>query len=265
MVSRKPVIAGSFYPGEPQVLAGDIQRYLDGAVTATDAASARARTVIAPHAGYVYSGATAARAYHAISGALTHARTIAVLGPSHRVALSSIALPSADAFETPLGAMRIDRLLADTLVTQGLAVVNDPAHAWEHSIEVHLPFLQTIAPSAELLPIVVGDVAPGAVSAAIEYILDDPDVALIVSSDLSHFHPYHEAQRIDAATALAIESLRTDVSPEQACGCRVINGMNMYLADSGGSVTTLEVVNSGDTAGDRARVVGYGAFQIDRS
>ncbi len=185
-----------------------------------------------------------------------------LLGPSHRVPFRGLALSSATWFETPLGDVAIDETACRELEQLPQVAGLDDAHAQEHSLEVHLPFLQRILDDFRLVPVVVGDAAPDAVAQVIECFVDRSDTVVVVSSDLSHFLDYDTANRVDRETTHAIEHHAWDIRPEQACGCRVINGL-MKVADARGMrVTTLDLRNSGDTAGDRSRVVGYGAYAL---
>jgi AmmeMemoRadiSam system protein B len=255
---RPAAVAGLFYPGDPVELAEMVGELMDDAPPArTDP-----RLLIAPHAGFIYSGPVAAVAYAQLAARRPATRRVLLLGPSHRVSFRGLALSSAAAYETPLGDVAIDSEARRELLDLPQVGVLDEAHAREHSLEVHLPFLQTVLDEFQLIPVVVGDAGPDAVAGVIEVFQDRPDTVIVVSSDLSHFLDYDTANRVDRETTRAIESHRQDIRPEQACGCRAINGL-MQVADTHDlQVTTLDVRNSGDTAGDRSRVVGYGAYAL---
>lgn len=255
---RPAAVAGLFYPGDPAELSHMVAELLDAAPPAvTDP-----RMLIAPHAGFVYSGPVAAVAYAQLSARRRSARRVLLLGPSHRVPFRGLALSSAASYETPLGKVAIDAEACRELLDLPQVGVLDEAHAQEHSLEVHLPFLQTVLEEFRLVPVVVGDAQADAVAEVIEVFRDRPDTLVVISSDLSHFLDYDTANRVDRETTRAIESHRWDLRPEQACGCRAINGL-MKVADTHGlEVTTLDLRNSGDTAGDRSRVVGYGAYAL---
>lgn len=255
---RPAAVAGLFYPADPRELSTMVDELMHGAPPAlTDAG-----VIIAPHAGYIYSGPTAAIAYSQLAARREATRRVLLLGPSHRVPFRGLALSSATWFETPLGDVAIDETACRELEQLPQVAVLDDAHAQEHSLEVHLPFLQRILDDFRLVPVVVGDAAPDAVAQVIECFVDRPDTVVVVSSDLSHFLDYDTANRVDRETTHAIEHHAWDIRPEQACGCRAINGL-MKVADARGMrVTTLDLRNSGDTAGDRSRVVGYGAYAL---
>lgn len=255
---RPAAVAGLFYPGDPAALSGMVAELLETA----PAPSLDCGVLIAPHAGYIYSGPTAAIAYRQLAARRATARRVLLLGPSHRVPFRGLALSSAAAYATPLGDVAIDTEACRRLLALPQVGVLDAAHAEEHSLEVHLPFLQAVLDEFELVPVVVGDAPPDAVAAVIEHFWDHPDTLVVVSSDLSHFLDYDTANRVDRETSLAIERHAWDIRPDQACGCRAINGL-MRVADSHDlQVTTLDLRNSGDTAGDRSRVVGYGAYGL---
>ncbi|MEM7255559.1 MAG: AmmeMemoRadiSam system protein B [Pseudomonadota bacterium] len=254
---RVAAIAGLFYSADPDALRANVRRQLDS-VEPVDIPGSR--LVIAPHAGHQYSGPVAAHAYQRL---VRSCRRIALLGPSHRVRFTGMALSTADYFETPLGTIPVDRAGADKLTnTHSTLAALDEAHRLEHSLEVHLPFLQEQLGAFELLPIVVGDATPTAVAAVIESIWEDDDYAIVVSTDLSHFHEYHAAKTIDAETARAIKRRDTNIRPDQACGCQPLNGALHFAEQRDLSVSELALLNSGDTAGSRERVVGYASFAI---
>jgi AmmeMemoRadiSam system protein B len=226
------------------------------------AATTEPRALIAPHAGYVYSGPIAATAYSQLAARRARTRRVLLLGPSHRVAFRGLALSSAARFATPVGDVGIDTDACRELLVLPQVGVLDEAHAEEHSLEVHLPFLCAALDDFLLIPVVVGDASPSDVAEVIETFWGRDDTLVVVSSDLSHFLDYETANRVDHETTRAIERHAQDIEPHQACGCRVINGL-MRVADQHAlAVTTLDLRNSGDTAGDRSRVVGYGAYAL---
>jgi len=218
------------------------------------------KALIVPHAGYVYSGKVAAQAYASL-GSTAHAlRRVLLLGPSHREWFRGLGVPTVQAFTTPLGTVRVDTAAVSRLCALPAVVRSDAAHALEHSIEVQLPFLQHLAPAAEIVPVVAGDASAAEVAAVIEELWDGPETLIVVSSDLSHYHSYRTAQAIDGATAQAIVEGPTDLSGEQACGCVLVNGLTLAVRAHELRAEVLDLCNSGDTAGDKQRVVGYGAF-----
>jgi AmmeMemoRadiSam system protein B len=255
---RAPAVAGMFYPDDPDELRTYIAQALSAARVSAGRGSARA--YIVPHAGYVYSGEIAAAAYTRIEWAAATIRRDVLLGPSHRVYLRGAAVPVNDAFASPLGEIPIDRALCNELVRSGLAVASDIPHAHEHCLEVQLPFLQTVLGEFTLVPIVLGDAPAPQVAHIIATCADDPGTLILASSDLSHYHNYGTAQRIDAATIAAILRRDTILTGDQACGAVAINGLNQFARDRALAAEEIAHCNSGDTAGDRARVVGYASF-----
>lgn len=263
MAVRPAAVAGLFYPGDARQLKDFICSALADAAPVVAQSNCDPEAVIVPHAGYIYSGLTAAFAYAAL--ARKPIRRVVVLGPAHRVAFYGIALPASDAFATPLGEVAIDRALRDQLNELPAAQINDAAHALEHSLEVQLPFLQVVLNDFTLLPLCIGATDPDVVTAAIELLRGSADTLFVISSDLSHYHPYAEARRLDLATIDQIRSSHT-ISHEQACGATGINAMLPVARNHHLKPTLLDYRNSGDTAGDRDRVVGYAsiAFSAER-
>ena len=256
---RRPAVAGLFYPDDPDELRAYIADVLNKARAAAED-ERFARAYIVPHAGYIYSGAIAATAYARMRRNASRIRRVILIGPSHRVFLRGAAVPVNDAFRSPLGDVVIDREMRNELVTSGLASQSDVPHANEHCLEVQLPFLQTVLGDFTLVPIVLGDASAPEVSRIIAACSDDPHTLILASSDLSHYHAYADAQQIDAATISAILRLETHLVGEQACGAVAINGLNQFAHDQHLTVSEIAHCNSGDTAGDRARVVGYASF-----
>lgn len=256
---RRPAVANQFYPGNPQLLQDTVRRFLDAAPTE----GSTPKAIVAPHAGYVYSGAVAASVYRLLAPARETITRVVLLGPAHRVYLRGIALSSAAQFGTPLGAVEVDEEAITCIRQQPQVVVMDEAHAFEHSIEVHLPFLQIVLAAFKLVPMVVGDVPPQAVAEILELLWGGEETLIVVSSDLSHYHDYYTAQKLDQATTHAIETLRYEqIGPDNACGCMPLNGLLYAARKRGMTVKTLDLRNSGDTAGPRDRVVGYGAYAL---
>jgi hypothetical protein len=259
MTSRSPAVAGIFYPADPGVLASAVNGLLRNA---NAECGGRIKALIAPHAGFVYSGPIAANAYHALGPVADDIRRVVLLGPAHRVPLRGMAFPSVTAFETPLGPVPLDtRAIARALQLPQTAV-SDGAHALEHCLEVQLPFLQTVLRDFEVVPFLVGHCAPEEVAAVLQALWGGDETLIVVSSDLSHFLPYAEAQVVDERTTQAIAARSSDLAGEQACGAFPINGLMVAARAWDLRVTTLDVRNSGDTAGDRDRVVGYGAYAL---
>ncbi len=255
---RRPAVAGLFYPDDPAELAAAVQTLL---ATAPNREAPLPKAVIAPHAGYVYSGPVAASAYAPLAQGRGLIRRVVLLGPSHRVPFRGLAAPSAAWFETPLGRIPVDREAIADLLDLPQVQVLDAAHAQEHSLEVHLPFLQTALGGFRLVPLVAGDATPQEVGEVLERLWDGPETLIVVSSDLSHYLDYETARRIDAVTARAIEALEPEaIGYEQACGRTPINGLLWVARRKGLQAHTVDLRNSGDTAGPRDQVVGYGAW-----
>jgi len=260
MIVREAAVAGYFYPGEPDALGTAVDGYLAGARAKHRAPKA----LIAPHAGYVYSGPIAGTAYATLAGARGTIERVVLLGPAHRVHVRGLALSSAEAFATPLGLVPVDRESVERVRgLQGVQVL-DRAHEGEHSLEVQLPFLQRVLRAFKLAPILVGDATTEQVGRVLEALWDGPETLIVVSSDLSHYHGYAEARSLDRAASDAIELLRPELlDDEQACGAHPIRGLLARARALELRATTLDLRNSGDTAGDRSQVVGYGAYVFE--
>ena len=257
---RQPAVAGSFYPADPDELRGVLAAYLDAA----DVMGEVPKAMIAPHAGYIYSGPVAASAYALLAPARGLVQRVVLLGPAHRVAFAGLALPSNDALATPLGDVPVDTAAFAALEGLPQVRIMDRAHAREHSLEVHLPFLQEVLGAFHVAPLVVGDASAAEVGEVLERLWGGPETLVVVSSDLSHYHDYLTARLLDAATTLAIEELRfEDLHPRLACGSVPVSGLLWVARRRGLSVRTLDLRNSGDTAGSRDQVVGYGAYAIN--
>jgi len=255
--TRPAAVAGLFYPAEPVSLAREVAKLLG---RASGQARAVPKAVIVPHAGYVYSGPIAASAYALLAPAREVIRRVVLLGPTHRVAVRGLALPAASHFATPLGTVEVDAKALGRLRDLPQVVVSEAAHVLEHSLEVHLPFLQTVLSDFKLVPLAVGDVALEAVAEVLEVLWGGPETLIVVSSDLSHYLTYGEARSIDRATCEAILALRSDLDHEQACGATPISGLALASRGKGLRPELIDLRNSGDTAGDKSRVVGYASF-----
>lgn len=259
---RQPAVAGMFYPAEPDRLRPMLEAYLQQARAKLGADEPVPRAIIAPHAGYVYSGPVAASAYARIQPAHARFKRVLLLGPSHRVPLRGLATSSASHFLTPLGQIPLDRAAIERLETLPQVTCADQAHAMEHSLEVQLPFLQMVLDEFVLIPLVVGETDPHEVDEVIEQFWDEQTL-IVISSDLSHYHDYATAQRLDSATSRAIEALQPDaIGYGDACGRNPVNGLLQFAREHGLHATTVDQRNSGDTAGPRDQVVGYGAYLI---
>jgi AmmeMemoRadiSam system protein B len=262
---RRPAVAGMFYPGSPGTLRSTVEELLRDVAPAEGTAP---KAVIAPHAGYVYSGPTAAIAFQALAAAGETLRRIVVLGPAHRVPVRGLALPGADAFATPLGEVPVDADAVEAVSRLPQVTTSPQAHAPEHSLEVELPFLQVLFPAARVLPLVVGDADGEEVAEVLDRVWGGPETAVVISSDLSHYLPYDVARRVDRETADEILALDGPLHSRQACGAYPINGLLVAARQKKLTPRLLDLRNSGDVrggAGDRDRVVGYGAFAFSES
>lgn len=256
MRMKQSAVAGLFYPDDPLQLRLLVENLLADNPCCGD----RPRALLVPHAGLIYSGALAARAYNRLRSGLEQVQRIVLLGPSHRFPLQGIAALDADEWQTPLGIVEVDRRFNEALVTAGWAVYENRAHAQEHCLEVQLPFLQCLSAELPVVPLGVGQGDPQLLANLLRELLADPSNLLVVSSDLSHFHDYSSARQIDQLTLQSIDQLQADLLPEQACGCYALNGLLSAAAQLKLTAEKLGACNSGDTAGDHDRVVGYAAY-----
>jgi AmmeMemoRadiSam system protein B len=255
-VIRQPAVAGSFYPGAARAL-GDAVASLLAVEPGYEGPPPKA--LIVPHAGYIYSGPTAAAGYARLRPFRERYRRVVLLGPCHRVPVRGLAASGAAAFRTPLGDVPVD---IGGLAALGLPTV-EAAHRDEHSLEVHLPFLQTVLASFTLVPLVVGDASDAEVADVLEQLWDGPETLIVVSSDLSHYLAYAAACVRDARTCDAIKAFAADrIDHGDACGATPVRGLLFAARRHGLQVTTVDLRNSGDTAGDRQQVVGYGAWSF---
>ena len=260
MVSVRPAaVAGMFYPASSRELAREVDDML-GQSAGGGLAPGFPKALIVPHAGYVYSGSVAAEAYDKLRPARGIVRRVVLLGPCHRVPVRGLALPEATAFATPLGQVALDREAIESLAGLPQVVVSSAVHAEEHALEVQLPFLQRVLGEFRLVPLAVGTATPQQVAEVIERLWGGAETLIVISSDLSHYHPYDEACAIDRGTAQGILDLSTEIDHEQACGATPVAGMLFAAKRHKLNVELLDLRNSGDTAGGRGRVVGYGSF-----
>ncbi len=260
---RESALIATFFVANAQALAQSVDGYLQAP---TAPASAPPKIIIAPHAGHIYSGATAGKAYALLAAHAAQIRRVVMFGPAHRVYFQGIALPGAGSFATPLGAMPLDTLGFDAIADLPFISTRPDAHAQEHSLEVHVPFLQRALPQATLVPLLVGDAPPSAVAQVMQRLWADAGTVFVISTDLSHFHRYDEANAIDSATCEKILALDARLNHDQACGATPVNGALLLAQQRGLRITQLERLNSGDTAGNspegRQRVVGYASFAL---
>jgi AmmeMemoRadiSam system protein B len=262
MNTRRPAVAGSFYPADPAALAAAVDGYVavGRQQLARRGVGETPKALIVPHAGYVYSGPIAGTAYATVAAGVTIARVV-LLGPAHRIYVDGLAASSADAFATPLGEIPLDRPAIDALLRRTQVAVIDAAHADEHSLEVQLPFLQRVLGRFRLVPLAVGAATHTAVADVLDELWGAADTLIVISSDLSHYYDYATATRLDADTAAAIEALQPErLGTESACGRIPVGGLLIAARRRGLRGRLLDLRNSGDTAGPREEVVGYGAF-----
>ena len=258
--SRPPAVAGMFYPADARELQGLMTQYLEHVAVPGNNDSVP-KAIIAPHAGYVYSGPVAASAYARLQPAHDRIKRVVLLGPSHRVPLFGLAISSVDQFDTPLGPVKLDREAIRSIADLPQVRQLDEAHSMEHSLEVHLPFLLEVLDDFKLVPLVVGDAQPTEVAEVLERLWGGPETLIVISSDLSHYHDYATAKRLDSATSKSIEKLQLeDIHSENACGCVPVSGLLHLARKLGLHAETIDLRNSGDTAGTKDKVVGYGAY-----
>ena len=255
---RPAAVAGSFYPSDPTALRESVGRLLEDAN-----GNGEPKALIAPHAGYAYSGPVAASAYATLIPVRDRLSRVVLFGPAHRVPVKGIAASSAGSFRTPLGDVPVDVESVESAVRLAQVAYSDVAHRSEHCLEVQLPFLQLVLPQFRIVPFVVGDVSQGHVAEVMDVLWSGPETLVVVSSDLSHFHDHATASRIDRETADLIEAGRGgELSGRRACGVEAIRGLLECATARGLSVKTLDLKDSSQTAGDPSRVVGYGAFLV---
>jgi hypothetical protein len=257
---RPPAVAGLFYPAAAKALRAQVEELL---AAVTPSVGARPRAIVVPHAGYIYSGAAAARAYARLAPWREQIKRVVICGPPHRVPFRGLALSSAAAFATPLGELMLDAQTVSAWSGERDVAINDVAHAPEHSIEVQLPFLEIALGDISILPVLVADTAPARLAELLAPHWDRDDTLIVISTDLSHFLDYDTARRRDGETDDSIMKLdATRIGPDQACGCRPLNGLLHLGAQRAAHIERLALCNSGDTAGSRDRVVGYGSYVL---
>jgi AmmeMemoRadiSam system protein B len=256
--TRAPAVAGLFYPREPRRLAEEVAAYLRACPA--HGAHAPPKAIIAPHAGYMYSGPVAASVYARLAPLRGKVRRVVLAGPAHRVYVSGAAVPSVPSFESPLGTIALDTDAIARLLELPFVESSDAAHAQEHSLEVHIPFLQSVLGDFKLVPVVVGDAGPREMARLFDEVWGGDETLIVVSSDLSHYMPYDAACIRDRRTAEAIVALAGPLDPDDACGAMPINGLLEVARRRGLIPELIDLRNSGDTAGGRDRVVGYAAF-----
>lgn len=257
---RHPAVAGAFYPAEAGILRETVAALVPASVP--EAAGEIPKALIVPHAGWIYSGGVAGAAYARLRPLAGVVRRVVLLGPVHRVPVRGLALPEADVFATPLGEITIDAEARRLLAPLPQVVVDGAAHALEHALEVQLPFLQSVLSDFTLVPLAVGDASVAEVAEVLEILWGGPETLIVVSSDLSHYLPYAAAEARDRDTVERILRGELLASHEQACGALPIDGLLAAARRHRLTPKLLARCNSGDTAGDRRRVVGYAAIEF---
>ncbi|MCX7089415.1 MAG: AmmeMemoRadiSam system protein B [Methylococcales bacterium] len=259
-MDRQAAVAGVFYPEDAQQLHHTLTRYLADAET--DAKVPKA--IIVPHAGYLYSGSVAATAYARLKKARHLIKRVVIIGPSHRVAFKGLAVSQAETFSTPLGKIVVDQEAVETITQFSFVGYLEQAHAYEHSVEVQLPFLQEMLDEFKIVPIVAGDASAEQVALVLDTLWGGDETLLVISSDLSHYHDYATAKQLDKLTSAHIEQQQYEqLSVDSACGKVPVSGLLKVAREKSLRIKTIDLRNSGDTAGDKSRVVGYGAYVIE--
>ena len=259
ILTRRPAVAGLFYPDHPGELRAQLQQFLNEQPEGDDNCP---KAIIVPHAGTIFSGSIAAAAYRHLQHHQHTIRKVILLGPSHRVFIRGLAAPTVQLFQTPLGDIELDNQSIQRLArTFPQVQLSDWAHAEEHSLEVQLPFLQIVLHDFQLVPLAVGEATSREIAEVLDELWDGDETLIVVSSDLSHFHSYHQAQQLDQQTATLIEAFNGDDLPEHsACGRIPIRGLLAAAMARNMTIQRYDLRNSGDTAGPREQVVGYGSW-----
>lgn len=257
---RPAAVSGLFYTDDSKALCNEVFALVKIAQATLKESSSTPKAIIVPHAGYIYSGPIAAVAYALLLPHHSLVRRVVLLGPTHHVPLRGMAISGATGFATPMGVVPVDLEAVKKIAELPQVVENESAHAMEHSLEVQLPFLQTVLDDFSLIPLAVGETTPEEVAEVLEQLWGGAETLIVVSSDLSHFLPYRNAVEFDQATARQILEMDWTLKPDQACGCMPVNGLLMAAKKHGLKQSLLDLRNSGDTAGSKDRVVGYGAF-----
>jgi len=256
--TRTPAVAGLFYPADAEEVGAQVRRFIS---ESSADQTPPPKALIAPHAGYIYSGPIAGSAYAQLEQVADRISRVVILAPAHRMAFRGLALSSADSFSTPLGDIEVDRTAIQGIADLPQVHLLDQAFDNEHSIEVHLPFLQETLTSFRILPMLVSDARPEEVDEVLEHLWGGEETLILVSSDLSHYLDYDSARKMDAEASQAIEALRPEgLSYNHACGRTPVSGLLLAARRHRLTATTLDQRNSGDTAGPRNQVVGYGAY-----
>jgi len=258
---RLPAVAGQFYTDNAEVLSDQIRQFLLEAPAASPKAP---KAIIAPHAGYIYSGPVAATAYKTLQPVADKINRVVIMSPAHRYGFRGISWSTAEYFRTPLGDLKVDHRAIESLKQLTFVANIEQAFEGEHALEVHLPFLQSVLNDFEIVPFIVGMATPEQVAKVLETLWGDEETLIVISSDLSHFHDYQTARQRDHKTSQLIEALDYQhIHGEDACGVYPLSGLLLAAKRKNLHATLLDLRNSGDTAGSHDSVVGYGAYIIN--
>ena len=258
---RAPAVAGRFYPRDAGILAADVDAFVAAGHDPDNTHVPKA--IVVPHAGYPYSGPVAGVGYATVGQLRGVVEHVVLVGPAHYVATHGLVTVSVDALDTPLGSVRVDTEARRVALGLSDVSIDDRAHAPEHSLEVHLPFLQRVLGDVTVLPLLAGQVAADTVARVINALWGGPDTLIVVSTDLSHYLDYDTATVRDRQTATAIVDGDSEaIEPEDACGAAGVRGLLLVVHARGLHTELLDLRNSGDTAGPRDHVVGYAAFAV---
>ena len=262
MTIRSPAVAGTFYPANPDAL----DRVVRAALASANVDPAAAKAIVAPHAGYIYSGPIAGASFQSVAHLGNLINRVVLIGPTHRLYFPGIAVPTATGLATPLGTVPIDAAGISLALADPEVALLDAAFDNEHALEVELPFIQVLFPQAAVVPLIVGEASPQAVERVLASLWGGPETLIVVSSDLSHYHGYEAARALDLATSQAIEVIAPGkVDANRACGHRALAALLHHAGERDLRATTRDLRNSGDTSGSRDRVVGYGAYTFEHA
>jgi AmmeMemoRadiSam system protein B len=254
-IIREPICAGSWYPGNPDCLAREVDGYMNAAPDVD--VSSGVKALIVPHAGYIYSGAIAGAGFGQLSASYT---SVFLLGPSHRYPLRGVSIPDVTHYRSPLGDVPLSPVARNLRVSGGIFYSIPHAHASEHSLEIELPFLQRALYDFELVPMLVGEVDTAALSTALEKHMN-PDDLLVVSVDLSHFHSYDQAKELDDFSINCILELDSEgILSAEIDAPWAVSALLILAEKHGWKPVLTKYANSGDVTGDRSSVVGYASI-----
>lgn len=256
---RRPAVAGRFFPAVRSELTAIVQSCLQEASPPERTGAPKA--IIAPHAGFAFSGPVAGSAFAPLTEAANEIGRVVLIGPSHHVAFDGVATSGFGNFETPLGVVSVDAGAIRQALKFDFVKEFEPAHQREHSLETHLPFLQSVLGEFQVVPLVTGRIDRETLARLFDALWGGEETIISVSSDLSHFFDYETARSLDRETSTRIAQFEADqITPDDACGAVSIRGFLEAGRRREMRSEIIDLRNSGDTAGDRSRVVGYGAY-----